>query len=231
MWLPGNGAKDFRGKATKILERYFAGDSSLLKEIEKNAASNAPINQLARASLASAASPRDVENDEYDRKRRRQIEDLELEERRSVIQMRAAEAMLKTTEVQRNLIEGYTALCPNKTIDERARIMFKDSFLNLIPMGSQKAITNGDGGSAGAGGNGNAPITISTLATRLGLKFSSAELITIGKEVAKRYKARYNQEPPKHEQICGGAVRPVCSYTEKDRALVEEVLRTFAEEQ
>jgi len=52
MWLPGETA---RGFCTKILTQYFAGDVSLLKEIEANAASNAPISQMARVALASRA--------------------------------------------------------------------------------------------------------------------------------------------------------------------------------
>jgi len=53
MWLPGETA---RGFCTKILTQYFAGDVSLLKEIEANAASNAPISQMARVALASNQS-------------------------------------------------------------------------------------------------------------------------------------------------------------------------------
>ena len=52
-WLPGEKAKTWRGKATQILKRYFAGDPSLLDDIQANAASNAPLNQAARESLCS----------------------------------------------------------------------------------------------------------------------------------------------------------------------------------
>ncbi len=53
--LPGESAKKWRSKTTEILRRYFAGDPSLLKDIEANASSDAPINQAARASLQSEA--------------------------------------------------------------------------------------------------------------------------------------------------------------------------------
>jgi hypothetical protein len=52
-WLPGENAKNWRSKAAEILRRYFAGDKTLLKEIEANAASDAPVNRAARASLRS----------------------------------------------------------------------------------------------------------------------------------------------------------------------------------
>jgi hypothetical protein len=56
MIMPGSGAKEFRIMACNILRRYMAGDESLVSEIRANAASTAPINQLARESLASESS-------------------------------------------------------------------------------------------------------------------------------------------------------------------------------
>ena len=56
MWLPGNMAKDFRTKACEILNRYIAGDASLVAEINANAVSTAPINEMARASLPEISS-------------------------------------------------------------------------------------------------------------------------------------------------------------------------------
>lgn len=55
MWLPGEKAKTFRTTICGILKRYFAGDPSLLDDIQANAASNAPLNQAARESLRSDA--------------------------------------------------------------------------------------------------------------------------------------------------------------------------------
>jgi len=51
MWLPGTHAKILRSKASEILTRYFAGDSSLHAEVEANAESGAAINEAARAAL------------------------------------------------------------------------------------------------------------------------------------------------------------------------------------
>lgn len=62
-WLPGEKAKTWRGKTTHILKRYFAGDPTLLDDIQANAASNAPLNQFARASLeADAQAEASIEN-------------------------------------------------------------------------------------------------------------------------------------------------------------------------
>jgi len=56
MWLGGNKAKSFRTKVTEIITRYFAGDKTLLAQIQANAESNSPINQAARASLQAEAA-------------------------------------------------------------------------------------------------------------------------------------------------------------------------------
>ena len=50
-WLPGEKAKTWRRKATHILKRYFAGDPTLLDDIQANAASNAHLHQAARAAM------------------------------------------------------------------------------------------------------------------------------------------------------------------------------------
>ncbi len=51
MWLPGEQAKLLRVKATDILTRYFAGDETLISEIQANAESDGPINIAARAAV------------------------------------------------------------------------------------------------------------------------------------------------------------------------------------
>ncbi len=55
MVLPGEMAKETRAQFASIIERYMAGDGSLHAEIEANAASAAPIAQLARDSLGIQA--------------------------------------------------------------------------------------------------------------------------------------------------------------------------------
>jgi len=71
-WLPGENAKKWRGKTTQILKRYFAGDPTLLDDIQANAESSAPINQAARAAMDNPQQPSiDDEEKVYQFKRRR----------------------------------------------------------------------------------------------------------------------------------------------------------------
>lgn len=57
MVLPGNNAKKYRAQAAKLLIRFAAGDPSLMAELLDNAASDAPVNVMAREEL------RAVDND------------------------------------------------------------------------------------------------------------------------------------------------------------------------
>ena len=76
MRLPGESAKQYRDVMTTILQKYFAGDPSLLAEVEGNAASNSVISLLARASLATGAlHTASFVDDSLDRKRKRDLED------------------------------------------------------------------------------------------------------------------------------------------------------------
>ena len=78
MWLPGSQAKAFRTKVTEIITRYFAGDKSLLHDIQANAESSSPINEAARASLESDQSKQalDQEEQEYSQLKRKRAEEV-----------------------------------------------------------------------------------------------------------------------------------------------------------
>jgi hypothetical protein len=51
MLLPGDNAKKHRAQASDLIKRHLAGDPTLHKDINKNAASDASINSLARESM------------------------------------------------------------------------------------------------------------------------------------------------------------------------------------
>ena len=51
--------------------------------------------------------------------------------------------------------------------------------------------------------------------------------MAIGIKWKKRYFETYGEAPPLHDQYVNGAVRKVCSYTERDRAMGESVIRDY----
>jgi hypothetical protein len=57
MRVGGRNARNFRVKMVDILRRHYAGDLSLVKEIQLNFASDAPIAEMARDSLRNDPIP------------------------------------------------------------------------------------------------------------------------------------------------------------------------------
>ena len=218
--LGGKVAADFRALVETTFTRVMAGDRSLIKVIEANAGSNAPIQQAFRAALEQDPSPGggmadDALDNWTDKKRKREMEELELAERKLVLEERKEALEMRRLEKHTQVISCYQTLCPGNVLDDRARLLFKDGYLNMCT--GQKALTDGvDSGK---------PLTISTVAADMGMRFTSTQLQSVGCAVKALYKAKYAVDPPKHEQFCNGAVRKVCSYTERDREMVGRALR------
>ena len=232
MFLPGENAKKNRSIMSKILVRYFAGDPSLIKEIEANAASDAPVAQMARASLAS-----EDEETQLRLARKRQYEQLEYEERVAALERMKAETEMIKANVEKTKTDSYvkqfelySSLCaPDPLLDERARLMFKDVVMNSIagPAATgQLQVT--DAGAVPAPASPAGFLTISSVASQIGYKFDSSQLKKLGSRIAQAYYRKYNEFPSKHEQFVDGAVRRVNSYQAKDRELMVLEMQRFA---
>jgi hypothetical protein len=222
MWLPGEKAKIFRSKAADILTRYYAGDKTLLRDVAANAESSAPVNVFARAALEPTQEQLE--------------EDAALERKRKRIEMDREELdnRLKCWELQRSYMENCQKYSRGGELDERTKLMFKDCILNLsaeLCGVSRPAICDGSGGAKSPDGTSgakspDAPLTISTVAAAKGLRLSKEQLVAVGVKMSGLYRQRHGQAPPKHEQFVDGAVRQVCSYSERDRDLLEQALLT-----
>jgi hypothetical protein len=227
---------EIRVQFAVIIRKYLGGDQALHAEINANAGSNSPIAQLARASVDPAldaiTKKRQLERDdalfemEMAERRQRLVHlTVETNVKAAEAQSKAAEAQSKVLEVQKLLMDTYTSLCPNRVIDDRARLMFKDNFLNIAsPASSQLAIENGNIGNIGNIGK---SFTVNDVAVGLKLSFNRGDNQKIGKIAAAAYREKYGQEPSKHEQYVDGAVRLVNSYTERDRGMLEAVVRSY----
>ena len=200
MVLPGKMAKEIRSKFADIIHRHMAEEEG-----------DSPVHELARNTLMSG--------EELVRKRKR--EDLEVR----MMEMELLKMEEDVIAMRRNhhieTMEKYAKISNLQGIDERARLIFKDNFINMATQG-RLSITNGS--SQGIPPDVK-PISISLVATEMGYKASSFELISVGQEVKKQYVLRNNRDPPKHDQLCNGRVTKVNSYTEADRDIIEDVLR------
>jgi hypothetical protein len=252
MLVSGQRAALYRSAMAKILQRYYAGDGSLVEEVAENAQSSGPVQQMARASLAAEADP-EMDALELPFKKRRLELQLAREEAALVsIQhdndakrianqaaehdsdakkianqaaeheneaRRLANAMTKRDYVS-DVAEKYRDLCGDTVMDERARLMLKDNFLNMAAHEGGKALI-ADGSSQ--------PISLSLVADEMKVKLSSGELISLGQEVRRRYVEAHGRPPSKHEQLCGGRVTLVNSYFAADKPMIEAVLRAHVE--
>ena len=222
MVLPGKVAKETRRKFANIIQRYLAGDKSLVAELEGNAESSSPIAQLARDSLASAGG--DAVEDHEARRKRIKREDLELirlEE--EILEMRTSN---KDKQIQNlhSFMNLMSTIRPDwMQTDVRFRLQTEDMIKNI--MAPQPLMMIGDGSPAEPRAAQPASLSISQLASELGCRpLSHANAIAAGRLAAKRYRAIHDADPPKHRQWVDGAERVVNSYTEKDRGMLTAVL-------
>jgi len=219
-WLPGNSAKDFRNKTNCILIRYMAGDCSLLKEIERNAASNEPINVMARNAMESLDSSDDEQTKKRRLKRRDALEELEIQERTIAIQERSdgrKKEALSYVKSSMELLQYITG----KPLDERTNLQCEDLVRNMLFTG--KSITNGE--QAASDG-----LTISVVAAELGFPLleTKPHLAGMGRIMAIQYREKYdNKDPDTHKQFVNGACVNVCSYMERDRDMLEQVIKNY----
>jgi len=140
-----------------------------------------------------------------------------------------------------NLTFDYQARCQNHTLDfharcqqmykdatddkkmnERARMIFSEGYLNMAMLnarGPQQPVDTG------AGFVMNTPISIAMVASDLKIKLGPKDDMQVGRIVKDLYVAKYGEEPNKHTQLCGGKSVGVNSYYEEHRPLLEEALR------
>jgi hypothetical protein len=216
MFLPGDIAKHSRAKATEILVRYCAGDTSLIAEIEANAKSSSPVAQMARESLGI------VTEEDLSRKRRREELELEMlriemEERKSLIEERKVKMIETQQKGLESFIQTMAFIDSNWKNDTRLVIQTKDRLKNIVLGQSPAAITNGPS---------DTPIYIHDVARSLGhSKLSHGDACRIGKKAVELYNDIHSSPPQKRMQFVDGAERLVNVYYESDRALLERAVR------
>jgi hypothetical protein len=216
MFLPGEAAKNHRSAMANILRRYFAGDPSLLDEVNANAVSESPVAQMARASIAAEGG------NQIDDSRKRKREELELMKLETEIKCMERKSQVDLWNGQIAVVAQYKSLCTDTDMDERAKIMFKDAILNAVIVGTGQAITNGDSDAA-------RPVSLSQVAKRLGMTLTIDDMRKVGGIVSKLYMDRHGEAPKKHTQLVDGRATQVNSYFAPDEDLLEEGLRTYRE--
>ena len=257
MWLPGNAAKDFRSKTTDILTRYLAGDCTLLKEIEANAASDHPVNNFARAAMEEPESSSDGELFRKRKKQREEaMEELQIKERMLALEngqlalengqlaLENGKLALENGKMKLENERKETSMKLEKERKENTVGFFKYSMevLKEITGAPINAITvmqyeehvknctfTGINEESSGGVWESSRFSISVLAAQMGFKCMDGQEIELAKIMARKYREKYAEEPIKHKQGKEGKVIFVNSYTERDREMAEEVIKEYME--
>lgn len=214
MILGGKVAAEFREIVEGTFTRVMAGDQSLIEVINANAVSDAPVQQAYRQALAQEPVAPVLDDFCLNRKREREdlLFDMEMAERRRVLNRNliqdASDAM-----------EAISALKDLKNVDERTKMQTEDHIKNVL-------FNRMAGPTVSAADQPTNPLNVSILAKELGFKCTEGELQCIGRQMAKKYRETYHSDPPKHKQYVGGNFIPINSYLERDRSLMEGVIRT-----
>ena len=120
MFLPGDAAKMHRSTMATILTRYYAGDKSLIQEVETNSVSESPICQSARPPCAPELVRGQIDNNPLKHKNEEaEIYKPEIE----------TEAVCLQANTQLACMDKYNSLCANTVMDETAKEMFKKVIL------------------------------------------------------------------------------------------------------
>ena len=183
MFLPGEHAKRHRFAMSQILTRYFAGDKSLLAEIEANAVSSQPVSQMARESLGLSTS--DEKALEL-RKRTLEVDNMELD-----IQKKRMSITLEIQKQKMDNIQRFQSLMMglrnDQVLDVRTRLKLEDMAKNDIMQSDHQypALENGES-------NNLKSISIGEVAAAMGFKhLAHCESIHIGNEATRLYREKH----------------------------------------
>lgn len=209
MSLKGKEAQKTKLQFVDIIQRYIAGDLTLIGEIQSNAQSASSVAQMARESLGIAAEA------DASLKRRREIADLE-----------RAEADVKRIklDVFGDFMDTIQKMDPTWRQDSRLVVQSKD-YLKNIMFGQAAAIEGGNGQQSDQARM-LQTTSLSEVAMQLKMgQLSHGELCTAGKKAKELYMAKYGKAPEQRKQFVDGAERLVNAYTGADREILVQALQ------
>jgi len=115
------------------------------------------------------------------------------------------------------LMETYEAVCSSTTVDDHARLIFKDYFLNIAAQFAGLPLKND-------------PITTSMVAWGLDYFPTDSQVREINKIIRRRYEKIYARSPPQtidaYDEVTD-AFTHTDSYTERDRPMMERIIKDF----
>ena len=211
--IGGKFGTKYRELLNDTFRRVMAGDDSIIKEVQANAVSNSPMHQLYRESLSEEPAvglPMEGEVAVINVDHKRKLEELEVKRLQVEIERQEIENHAKMVETHSNLVKEYKILCPNGELDEAARKKFMGNIYTLANKRAILTLTPSE--------RLNVRITVDQIASELGIALDANQLISAKIWASKAYEAKYGEKPVKHAHVC--------TYTAKDRDLIEKAVKS-----
>jgi hypothetical protein len=216
MILGGKVASEFREIVEATFTRVMAGDTSLIEVINANAVSQEPLQQAFRQALAQEPVEPVLDDFCLKRKREDRLFEMEMAERQLTLDEGRRVHAINLIQDATTAMSAISALKDLKNVDERTKMQAEDHIKNVLFNKTSRT---------DPAANETAPLNVSVLAKELGFKCSDGDVQRIGREMAKQYRETYGCNPPKHKQFVNGNYIPVNSYMERDRGVMERVIR------
>eukprot|EP00961_Rhodomonas_salina_P299671 3939114-Rhodomonas_salina.1 len=193
------------------------GDMRIVERVFENAASDAPINRVARDGLGL---PLDTIADPEERALKKRCMQVDIERMKADVERMENENKQAALELARKTKDTFQDLFGG--MDDRDEIMLKDTLMNsLYSTGAVGMITNG--------ACVREEITIDEIVKAVGMRPSHSISIQVGRLIAKAYRERHNKEPPTCKRYVQGAQRDVKTYLKADEPWMLDVAREYRE--
>lgn len=231
MILGGKIAAEFREIVEGTFTRVMAGDQSLIEVINANAASQDPVQKAYRAGLAQ--EPVDPVLDDFCLKRKRERDekllDLDLAER--TLRLEQDKHLLEEGKHRLDLskrdegldhvgkfVKLFEAINELPNIDEEIRLNLREK--------AKDVLLSTPSTSSAAASKDEPTLFVSKVAEKMGFNCTESEIISIGRLMAKKYRAVHDgRDPSKREQKIKGITVLVNSYTEQDLVMLEQAVQ------
>ena len=111
--------------------------------------------------------------------------------------------------------------------DDRAKLHLKESLFNATSgaTSARALLTNGDESYIS-----EELLEITRELIQLGKRPDTSSLTSIGQIMARLYRTKYGEAPPKHQKEVNGEVRHVNMYFAKDKAMMREPIQTYCQQ-
>jgi hypothetical protein len=229
-----NAKKAVRGLAADLQDFHEEGQRSSAAQLMQQGAAAVAVAAIEDARQAPTGERMELELAErrFDLKRKIEDWDQSLRERQIELQMTLPLSIQKQKlELACNWVACMQQINPDWRADTRLQLQAQDRLCNAFLIDPRLAIAGPHSENEGAAAPHleSASLTIKEVADSLRAEFrgrtDDGALLRAGRTAAQLYAERHGKPPGKHTEMHNGRVLQVNSYTEGDRALLEEAVR------